>query len=295
MAEEQNPTIYEQAVTTDRTAETVAHKHGSESAAQFAESLPTNANVLDVGAGASPFGKEVAALRPDITWTNFDYSYYDEAILAEVKQGAPSNVAYAAGDATKLDDIYTEGTFDRVLSYWMLPHLSLDQPEPAGMAARAMFVVAKEGGILSAGPRGNKWWSPTLGSAMAISTVKDSTEMTAENYAAKIAAATRLAGLVRLAQQTSNEVATPFFGTTRYTKRQESGLPHVYNPESGKYVPALSREGLKVARDLVRATASYAGRRSREGLPNTFKFGSIAGVLAVGAAAAYDFNKRRKQ
>lgn len=77
MTELATQTVYEKAITTDRSAEMLACKHGSEGVAQLAETLPQGARILDVGAGASPFGKEVAILRPDISWTNFDYSYQD--------------------------------------------------------------------------------------------------------------------------------------------------------------------------------------------------------------------------
>lgn len=117
----ENLTVYEKAVTTDRPAEVLAQRHGFESVAKLAESLPANALVLDVGAGASPFGKEMAMLRPDVSWINFDYSYQDPAILDEVTNDAPSNVKHVAGDATRLSEIYESESFDAVFSYWFCP------------------------------------------------------------------------------------------------------------------------------------------------------------------------------
>ena len=95
----------------------LVHRHGFESVLQLAESLPIDARVLDVGAGASPFGKEVSTLRPDVTWLNFDYSYQEPAILDEVSKYTPSNVQHVVGDATKLGETYEPETFDAVFSY----------------------------------------------------------------------------------------------------------------------------------------------------------------------------------
>lgn len=258
---EQNLTVYEQAVTTDRPAEMLAQKHGFESLAQLADSLPQGARVLDVGAGASPFGKEVAMLRPDISWTNFDYSYQNPAILDEVSANAPTNLAHTAGDATKLAEVYEPESFDAVFSYWLLPHLSIDDPQPAHDAARAIFAITKNGGVMSVGPQASGHRLLTLKSGPALKVVKEGSQ-NADSYADRVVAATKLPKTPRFTQKLANEVATPFFGTTRYAKR-EGKLPHVYHPQSGEYVSPLSRKGVATAGRLAIALAKHASKQRK--------------------------------
>jgi ubiquinone/menaquinone biosynthesis C-methylase UbiE len=249
----ENLTVYEKAVTTDRPAEMLAKKHGFESLAQLAEALPQGARVLDVGAGASPFGKEVAKLRPDITWINFDYSYHDPAILQDVTRDAPANVEHIAGNATKLDEVYGHGTFDAVFSYWLFPHLSIDDPKPAQDTAKAIFKVTKQGGLISIGPKVNQKRLPSLISGKAIQLVKNEA-LSAESYADEIVRRTKLPKVARELQKFSNEVLTPFFGTSRYTK---GGLiiRRFYDPKSGEYVlPLTPKHVLLMARLAIAMT-----------------------------------------
>ena len=191
MTEQSSPSVYEQAVTTDRPAEMLAKKHGFESVAHLAQSLPKDAQILDIGAGASPFGKEVATLRPDITWVNFDYSYQDPAILGDVSKDAPANVKYVPGDATKLVDVYEPESFDAVFSYWLLPHLSIDNLGPAKAVARAVFAVTKPGGLMSVGPKASHSKLPSLKSGKAIQVIKDES-LDANRYAERIVNETKL-------------------------------------------------------------------------------------------------------
>ena len=249
-------TVYEKAVTTDRPAEMLAHKHGFESVATLAEALPPNARVLDVGAGTSPFGKEVAVLRPDITWINFDYSYQDPVILAEVTEGSPTNVEHVAGDATRLVEVYEPESFDMVFSYWLLPHLSIDDTEPAKVTAKAIFAVTKPGGLMSVGPKANQKRLPSIKAGKAVQIIKDE-NLTAEDYADRIVAKTKLSRSVRYTQKLANEVATPFFGTSRYTKR-EGRVPKIYDPISGEYVHSFTRSGVKTVGRLAVAMARHA-------------------------------------
>lgn len=260
MTEQQ--TVYEKAVTTDRPAEMLAHKHGFESVAQLAEMLPQDAQVLDIGAGASPFGREVAALRPDVRWVNFDYSYQDPAILEEVSKNAPANIEHVAGDATKLGETYDPETFDAVFSYWLLPHLSLDDTAPAKEAARAIFTATKTGGLMSVGPKTSHKRLPSLKSGTAIQVVKDES-LKADSYAERIVAETKLPKIGRYTQKLANEVATPFFGTSRYAKR-EGRVPMVFHPESGEYVSPFTRKGVRTAGRLAVAMAHHAVQQRKQ-------------------------------
>lgn len=252
----ESQTVYEKAVTTGRPAERLAVKHGFESVAQLAESLAPGARVLDVGAGASPFGKEVAAMRPDITWVNFDYSYQDPAILEEVTKNAPETVQFTAGDATKLDEKYVAESFDAVFSYWLLPHLSLEDTAPAERAARAIFAVTKLGGLMSIGPKTTQKSTDIFRSGKAIQVTKDDT-INADIFAHHIVRETKLSSGARTRQKLANEVATPFFGTTRYAKR-EGRIPKIYHPESGEYVSPLSKAGVKTSGRLAVAMVHHA-------------------------------------
>lgn len=261
MTELTTQTVYEKAITTDRPAEMLAYKHGFESVAQLAETLPQGARVLDLGAGASPFGKEVAKLRPDISWTNFDYSYQDPAILEEVSQDAPANIEHTFGDATRLADTYEPESFDAVFSYWLLPHLSIDDPEPAKQAARSIFAVTKTGGLMSVGPKASQKRLPSMKSGKAIQIVKDE-QLDADSYADKIVAETKLSKSVRYTQKLANEVATPFFGTTRYGKR-EGRVPKIYDPKTGEYVSALTRQGAGTVGRLAVAMAKHAAKERK--------------------------------
>jgi ubiquinone/menaquinone biosynthesis C-methylase UbiE len=258
----ENLTVYEKAVTTDRPAEMLAHKHGFESVSQLAETLPEGAHVLDVGAGASPFGKEVAVLRSDITWVNFDYSYQDPKILEDVSRNTPANVQHIAGDATKLEEVYDPETFDAVFSYWLLPHLSIDDFEPAKAVARAIFTVTKPDGLMSVGPKVSQRKVPSLKSGPAIQIIK-SGDLSAENYADTVVVATKLPKVARYTQKLANEVATPFFGTSRYAKR-EGRIPKVYEPESGNYITPFSRKGVRLAGRLAVATTQHAHQARKE-------------------------------
>ncbi|MCB9823046.1 class I SAM-dependent methyltransferase [Candidatus Nomurabacteria bacterium] len=253
-------TVYENAVTTHRSAESLARAHGFESVAELAEQLPEYAKVIDVGAGASPFGVEVAKLRPDITWVNFDYSYgADPEILKEVSIGAPSNVEYVAGDATKLTDVYEPETFDAVFSYWLLPHMSLDEPGPARAAAEAMYKVTKIGGRISIGSRNDRL-RRLFGGKDQYNTESGSSE----EFADKIVAGTKLSKSASYLQKLINETATPFFGTSRYAKR-EGKQKQIYDPKAGEYIPLSSKEGVKIRGRLAieLAKRAYINKRRK--------------------------------
>lgn len=247
---------YERAAVTEHPAELLARKHGFENLAHLAETLPRGAEVIDVGAGASQFGSEVGSLRPDIHWTNFDINYRDEALLEEQCKIAPDNVEYIAGDATRLTDYYAPSTFDATFSYGLLPHLSLEQGTLAKEAAMAMHAITKVGGLLSVGPRNPLNNLIALRSGVSVRAVKDSEDNT-EAYGRLILEETKLPRVNAYAQKLMNDVATPFFGTTRYVRRDD-GAPKIMHPESGEYVSRLSPKGLATMGRLAVAIARQA-------------------------------------
>ena len=147
--------------TTGRTADTLARRHGYKNVTDLASSLPSHAEVLDVGAGASSLGRTIARLRPDVHWTNLDFSYHDERMLRDVSHDAPSNLTFIAGDATKLDHYIEPTSIDAVFSYWLFPHLSLYDRQTALTAAKQLYKAVKPGGILAIGPRKHPMLHPT--------------------------------------------------------------------------------------------------------------------------------------
>ena len=186
------------------------------------------------------------------------------AILEEVSQDAPANVEHTFGDATRLTDIYEPESFDAVFSYWLLPHLSIDDPEPAKQAARSIFAVTKTGGLMSVGPKVSQRRLPSIKSGNAMQVVKDE-QLDADTYADKIVTETKLPKTVRYTQKLANEVATPFFGTTRYSKR-EGGVPKIHDPRTGEYVSTFTRRGAGTVGRLAIAMAKHAAkeRKSRK-------------------------------
>jgi ubiquinone/menaquinone biosynthesis C-methylase UbiE len=257
----ENLTVYEQAVTTDRPAEMLARRHGFKNLEQLANSLPEGAQILDVGSGASPFGREVAKRRPDITWVNFDYSYQDPSILEEVSEDKPDNLTYVAGDATKLTDYFEPEQFDGVFSYWLMPHLSIDDKEPALKVAKGIFEVADKGAYISVGPKKQRFPSPLGGKAVQV--IK-SRKLDEESYADRIVEETMLSPLSRKVQKASNEVATPYFGTSRYAKGRGLRMK-VYHPKSGEYLSQFHPNTIYTLGKLaLKLTAHMIGIKGRD-------------------------------
>ncbi len=254
---------YELAPTTERSADRIAKAHGYGGFSQFAHSLPQGAKVLDVGSGASPFGRKVAALRPDISWTNFDYSYHDPAILEDISQDAPSNLQYIAGDATHLDQVFEPESFDAVFSYWMVPHLSLDDPQPARTAVRSMFDLTKKDGVISVGPKLSFKDKTALAPGKSYRIVKDDS-VNEGSFVDTVVDLTKMRGVSRRLQKRANEIIIPTLGTTRWKKRKGT-LTYVYHSGSGDYVYQYSPKGLQTLGKL--AIAQLVNRPSVENDP----------------------------
>lgn len=266
--------------------------HGYPNVNVFAESLPEGANVLDVGSGDSEFGKTVAELRPDVSWTNFDYSYRDEDALAKISKGAPDNIKYVAGDSTKLSEMYQPGTFDAVYSYWMMPHLSIDDMGPALAAAKAMFDVAKPGATISIGPVPGDGLFSSVRYGKAYGVTKDG-GMDAEWFARMISSKTKLPRLARFTQKTANEVVTPTLGTSRWST-YERPIPRVYDPKTRGYVSPFSGRGVGVASELFVAAARYMNAEYPEGVTKAKKVATV-GAAAVGTGVVLSKARKRKK
>lgn len=250
-------TSYAEVTTTGRGADLLAQHHGFNSARALAAWLPTEARAIDVGAGVSPLGKEIALLRPDVDWTNFDYSYYDPAILARVTHDTPENVTHIAGDATQLEAHVEPGSYDVVLSYWMVQHLALDGTAPAVDAVRGMFSLAKANGYISIGPeRTGKVVQDLLG-GRAIHVTKQT--QNPGDFAQEIVERTRPVGLTRTGALIGNRILSPYFGTSNYQLSPPgSRIVHVPHPETGEAISLASIRVLPVLAGALRASGKFA-------------------------------------
>ena len=241
--------------TTDRTADVLAHRHGYKSLKHLAESLPRHANVLDVGAGASTLGKEVANLRPDIHWTNLDYSYHDKQILQNVSQGAPSNLTFIAGDAAKLDNYIKPASMDVVFSYWLFPHLASYDKEIALAAASQLHNTTKTGGLMTVGPSKSPMFRHPHPWGKSWRMVKTN-DLAADFYSHEVLRLTNLSSASHYVRDALNVAAFEVFATSYYVKGSSMLTRQVYDPANGKYISVYSpRAVYLVGKFLVRGIA----------------------------------------
>jgi hypothetical protein len=247
---------YSDVVTTQRSAEYLARIYGFKTLADLARSLPTRAGVLDLGAGASPLGREVALLRSDIEWLNVDYSYYDKRILSELRNDDKlPNLTYLAGDATKLDRVLKNRQFDVIFSYWLMPHLSLYEIGPATAAAKAMFNITKQLGTLRIGPIMSSHRLPTL-KPVPAQTFKKQDYNNADDFSAAIVSLTKVRRLPRIIPLIADEVVVPYFGSSHCFKKDSHRL-RILDPKTGKFISAFSIRGFIIACQVVFRTTSY--------------------------------------
>lgn len=133
---------------TQRGPETLAGFYGFESAEALADSLPSDAEVADMGAGASRLGHTIAGLRPDIHWINLDIGYADQTALAGLQETAPDNLTLLEGSITNAAELVPPGSLDRVFSFWALGYLH--EPE-IREAVRKFVGLTKPTGQLALG------------------------------------------------------------------------------------------------------------------------------------------------
>ncbi len=259
-----NP-AYQLAITTHRSSAMLAKVYGHPSVEALAMSLPSAATCLDVGAGASPLGVDVATLRPDIEWHNVDYSYLAEpSILAEVSEGAPPNVCYIPGDITDPDLLTTE--YDTVFSYWLWSHLSAHSDTPAQVAAQNVYVAASPDATFQIGPnvQGINNIRTVMSGLPAATFHKD--EFDQEPFINAVVDATRLEPLPRMIVGAADRVATPLFGTSRFITDQD-GVRQIVHMNTGEYVPVKSLAG---AASVARLTLGVAAEVTKQALSNAF-------------------------
>ncbi len=147
-----------------RRGDILAPKYGFDGVEDLAESLPPQARVLDVGAGLSTLGENISKLRPDIDWTNADNQYGDPgkryaARFEDAVEMAPKNLQFVEANAVDLAAIFGTEQFDRVFSYWMLPHIMRNDHNAGVRAAENMLMVAKKSGSVAIGPVSRPFFS----------------------------------------------------------------------------------------------------------------------------------------
>lgn len=127
---------------------------------EFAEALPDNARIADIGAGLSDFGHQVAALRPDVLWTNVDVNY-DECRrhpqfeqIAEAQKEAPKNLKFVAASVLELP-AELRGQ-DGVYSYNLVTHLQRIDRNLGRRALTGMVELLNDEGQLMVGPTNAK-------------------------------------------------------------------------------------------------------------------------------------------
>ncbi|HMS23639.1 MAG TPA: hypothetical protein PKB09_02425 [Candidatus Saccharibacteria bacterium] len=144
---------------TSRCADALALRYGFENTERMAENIPEDSRVLDVGAGLSNLGNEIASTRPDINWCNLDINYNNAVYGPSMKwrferlvNDAPNNVEYVTGSILSPSESLVQMRFARIFSYYVLPHVALYSPGLALIAMHNMRTMSSPGGIISIGP-----------------------------------------------------------------------------------------------------------------------------------------------
>jgi ubiquinone/menaquinone biosynthesis C-methylase UbiE len=251
---------HEQISTTARSAEVLAQRHGAENLHAFADSLPRNARVLDVGAGDSTFGHGVTGLRKDVEWISLDH----DPPLDELRESAPDNLHYITGNATELTDDFAADQFSYIASYWLLPHLS-HQERVKTLAG--MYSIAAVGATLSVGP----WTSPhdnpprgIIKSALSLRApaiqIEKQPSATVEEIGALVTSlATEICvpARVQRAHGAYQRSTAEILDTSRhFIRNKDTNTKMIYDPKTHLYVPAFSSpRGLRIMAAVLRESA----------------------------------------
>ncbi|HKR82403.1 MAG TPA: class I SAM-dependent methyltransferase [Candidatus Saccharimonadales bacterium] len=117
-------------------------------ASALAESLPADATVADLGAGASSLGSFIAKKRPDAQVVHADLEFGHRAFNRHVKHKNLPNLHFVQADVLHMP--FRPHSFDRVFSSALLPHIIMTSRETGLLAVHAMASLLKEDGMMEA-------------------------------------------------------------------------------------------------------------------------------------------------
>ena len=124
---------------------------GQSAVEALASDLPPGAEVADYGAGLSTLGFEICQMRPDVHWTNIDASYGLEAVKKRAIKQRLDNLQFVKANVLDFRAIEM-GRYDRIFSWYMLPHVALAGQPVARSALRNIIYSANSRGKISLGP-----------------------------------------------------------------------------------------------------------------------------------------------
>lgn len=236
--------LYELAPLTGSTAEELAHIYGFKSLSDFASDLPPDAEVLDVGAGKSDLGTAVTSLRSDITWTNFDRSYIPKQ-PRDLSATSNPNLGYIQGDILRPPEFFS-AAYDRIYSFWMLPHLGLDSPDLVRASLNNMQAMLKDAGKVTVGPLVGERGDNSASMWQVAELRKDSPTALVEKAVYQSIPTSNHMGMYRAINRAG--VAIMKYG---WRTGQEPTRLGLYDGRKGEYIKALSPKGLMAAGKLA--------------------------------------------
>jgi hypothetical protein len=136
----------------DRDPDVLATAYGFETIFDFMNDIPRGGEVIDLGAGLSRLGHEVATNRPDVKWIDLDARYQEPNTLNRVMHDAPDNLVFAGHNIFDIEELHGIASFDRVYSYFLFPYLRRQGAEQYRKTCEDVLKLVREGGKLAIGP-----------------------------------------------------------------------------------------------------------------------------------------------
>lgn len=146
------PKIDSNAPVAETPGKPLARSYGYVNLDEFVDAIPQDAQVIDVGAGASTLGQEVCRVRPDISWTNADVCYGFRPLRDRLAEDTPPNLSFLPANMHDVAERAGEHNYDRVFSYYALAYAIMTDRESSVVAAENLIRLMDEDGILSVGP-----------------------------------------------------------------------------------------------------------------------------------------------